>query len=83
MSDFLFVFDMRFDCGCTLSISILHLIPPEPGADVGIAFYIGKFEASKLAEFSTWVTACSQILFSLSPGFGTGKEGVIVVTAPF
>lgn len=41
------------------------------GAGDGIQFYIGKFEASKLADLSVWATACSQILFSLSPGFGT------------
>lgn len=38
---------------------------------LGIKFYIGKFEASKLGDLSVWATACSQILFSLSPGFGT------------
>ena len=41
------------------------------GAGDGIKFYIGKFEASKLADITVWATACSQILFSLSPGFGT------------
>lgn len=41
------------------------------GAADGIEFYIGKFEASKLTDFTVWATACSQILFSLSPGFGT------------
>jgi len=41
------------------------------GAGDGIAFYIGKFELSKLYDIRLWATACSQILFSLSPGFGT------------
>jgi SNF family Na+-dependent transporter len=41
------------------------------GAGDGIDFYIGKFEVSKLADLTVWATACSQILFSLSPGFGT------------
>jgi len=41
------------------------------GAGDGIEFYIGKFEGSKLADLAVWATACSQILFSLSPGFGT------------
>ena len=42
-----------------------------PGASDGIKFYIGKFEASELADLTVWATACSQILFSLGPGFGT------------
>jgi len=41
------------------------------GAGSGISFYIGKFDLSKLADVELWATACSQILFSLSPGFGT------------
>ena len=71
MIDFSFVeFDHSYDCVLNLFNSFL---PSEPGANLGIEFYIGKFEASKLAEFSTWASACSQVLFSLSPGFGTGK----------
>jgi len=42
-----------------------------PGAGDGIYFYIGKFEYEYLYKVSTWSTACSQVLFSLSPGFGT------------
>ena len=41
------------------------------GAMDGIAFYIVKFEYDKLLDVRVWATACSQILFSLSPGFGT------------
>ena len=41
------------------------------GAMDGIAFYIIKFEYDKLLDVRVWATACSQILFSLSPGFGT------------
>mmetsp|Transcript_6387 Transcript_6387/g.11406 ORF Transcript_6387/g.11406 Transcript_6387/m.11406 type:complete len:590 (-) Transcript_6387:168-1937(-) len=41
------------------------------GAGSGIEFYIGKFDVNKLADIQLWATACSQILFSLSPGFGT------------
>jgi SNF family Na+-dependent transporter len=41
-----------------------------PGAGDGISFYIGKFEGSKLRDLDVWATALSQILFSLSPGFG-------------
>ena len=43
----------------------------QPGALEGIQFYIGKFEASDLASLDVWATALGQILFSLSPGFGT------------
>lgn len=43
----------------------------QPGAREGIDFYIGKFEWSELGDLSVWATALSQILFSLSPGFGT------------
>jgi len=41
------------------------------GASDGIAFYIGKFDASELGKLEVWASALSQILFSLSPGFGT------------
>jgi SNF family Na+-dependent transporter len=41
------------------------------GASSGIKFYIGKFEAEYLLNVRTWAAACGQILFSLSPGFGT------------
>jgi len=41
------------------------------GAGSGIEFYMGKFDVNKLADIQLWATACSQILFSLSPGFGT------------
>eukprot|EP00927_Polykrikos_kofoidii_P077384 TRINITY_DN74324_c0_g1_i1.p1 TRINITY_DN74324_c0_g1~~TRINITY_DN74324_c0_g1_i1.p1 ORF type:complete len:597 (-),score=79.06 TRINITY_DN74324_c0_g1_i1:83-1873(-) len=37
----------------------------------GVMFYIGKFDSAKLADVELWSTACSQILFSLSPGMGT------------
>ena len=43
----------------------------QPGASAGIEFYIGKFELSQLGKLEVWATALSQILFSLSPGFGT------------
>lgn len=43
----------------------------QPGASAGIQFYIGKFEASELLKLEVWATALGQILFSLSPGFGT------------
>eukprot|EP01063_Lacrimia_lanifica_P014938 TRINITY_DN2153_c0_g3_i1.p1 TRINITY_DN2153_c0_g3~~TRINITY_DN2153_c0_g3_i1.p1 ORF type:complete len:649 (+),score=238.00 TRINITY_DN2153_c0_g3_i1:74-2020(+) len=45
-----------------------------PGASDGIQFYIGKFEVEKLFGENArglWADACSQILFSLSPGMGT------------
>jgi SNF family Na+-dependent transporter len=41
------------------------------GAWDGIRFYIWKFEVSELLNIRVWAAACSQILFSLSPGFGT------------
>jgi len=40
------------------------------GAGDGIRFYIGKFEWHQLKDLDVWATALSQILFSLSPGFG-------------
>jgi NSS family neurotransmitter:Na+ symporter len=42
-----------------------------PGAMDGLAFYLGKFELHRLLELKTWASACGQIIFSLSPGFGT------------
>eukprot|EP01063_Lacrimia_lanifica_P014937 TRINITY_DN2153_c0_g1_i1.p1 TRINITY_DN2153_c0_g1~~TRINITY_DN2153_c0_g1_i1.p1 ORF type:complete len:647 (+),score=228.97 TRINITY_DN2153_c0_g1_i1:91-2031(+) len=45
-----------------------------PGAGDGIKFYIGKFDIEKLFDSNAralWSDACSQILFSLSPGMGT------------
>jgi len=41
------------------------------GAGDGIAFYLGKFDASMLLNAKMWAAACGQILFSLSPGCGT------------
>ena len=41
------------------------------GAGKGIEFYIGKFDGSQLKNLEVWAAACSQILFSLSPGMGT------------
>ncbi|CAE8696336.1 unnamed protein product [Polarella glacialis] len=41
------------------------------GAGDGIEFYIGKFDSEVLGDLDMWASACSQILFSLSPGFGT------------
>ena len=43
----------------------------QPGAGEGIKFYIGKFDISELGKLEVWATALGQILFSLSPGFGT------------
>ena len=48
------------------------------GAGDGIEFYIGKFEADKLSDLTVWATACSQILFSLSPGFGKKEKACAV-----
>lgn len=42
-----------------------------PGAWDGITFYVGRFDTTQLVNPELWSTACSQILFSLSPGFGT------------
>jgi len=44
------------------------------GAMDGISFYILRFDGTKLADPEMWATACSQILFSLSPGFGTAMS---------
>jgi SNF family Na+-dependent transporter len=41
------------------------------GAGEGLAFYLGKFEYHRLKELDVWAAACSQVIFSLSPGFGT------------
>ncbi|CAE8623352.1 unnamed protein product [Polarella glacialis] len=41
------------------------------GAADGIKFYIGKFDGEVLGDLDMRASACSQILFSLSPGFGT------------
>ena len=41
-----------------------------PGAGKGIDFYLNP-EWEKLGDFSIWATAASQILFSLSVGFGS------------
>ena len=56
-----------------LMIVLLIVAVQQPGAELGIEFYIGKFDIAKLGQLSTWAAACSQVLFSLSPGFGTGK----------
>jgi SNF family Na+-dependent transporter len=48
-----------------------------PGAGDGISFYIGKFEGSKLRDLDVWATALSQILFSLSPGFGKYTDSLL------
>jgi SNF family Na+-dependent transporter len=48
-----------------------------PGAGDGISFYIGKFEGSKLRDLDVWSTALSQILFSLSPGFGKYTDSLL------
>ena len=42
-----------------------------PGANDGIEFYIGKFDAVELLNGELWAAACGQILFSLAPGTGT------------
>jgi SNF family Na+-dependent transporter len=49
-----------------------------PGAGDGIAFYIGKFDGSKLRDLDVWATALSQILFSLSPGFGKYTSSLLL-----
>ncbi|KAL7454735.1 hypothetical protein ACHAWC_006343 [Mediolabrus comicus] len=54
-----------------LMFVLLIVAVRQPGANLGIEFYIGKFDTGKLTEFSTWAAACSQILFSLGSGFGT------------
>lgn len=54
-----------------LMIILVIVATQQTGALQGIQFYIGKFEASELAQLNVWATALGQILFSLSPGFGT------------
>jgi NSS family neurotransmitter:Na+ symporter len=54
-----------------LMIILVIFSVQQPGASEGIRFYIGKFEASELRKAEVWATALGQILFSLSPGFGT------------
>ncbi|KAL7542486.1 hypothetical protein ACHAWF_007189, partial [Thalassiosira exigua] len=54
-----------------LMLVLVIVTVQQPGAAEGIKFYIGKFEASELAKLDVWATALGQILFSLSPGFGT------------
>lgn len=54
-----------------LMIILVIVSALQPGALEGIQFYIGKFEGSQLAKVEVWATALGQILFSLSPGFGT------------
>ena len=57
-----------------LMIILVIRTPFLEGASDGIEFYIGKFEADKLSDLTVWAKACSQILFSLSPGFGTASK---------
>eukprot|EP00578_Thalassiosira_sp_NH16_P030313 CAMPEP_0181078506 /NCGR_PEP_ID=MMETSP1071-20121207/1523_1 /TAXON_ID=35127 /ORGANISM="Thalassiosira sp., Strain NH16" /LENGTH=621 /DNA_ID=CAMNT_0023159827 /DNA_START=28 /DNA_END=1893 /DNA_ORIENTATION=- len=54
-----------------LMIILVIVTTQKPGASAGIQFYIGKFELSELGKLQVWATALGQILFSLSPGFGT------------
>lgn len=54
-----------------LMVILVIVTVQQPGARDGIQFYLGKFEASELANLEVWATALGQILFSLSPGFGT------------
>lgn len=54
-----------------LLIILLCRVLALEAADEGVAFYIGKFEGSKLGDIQVWRDACVQILFSLSPGLGT------------
>ena len=54
-----------------LMIVLVIVSTQQPGALEGIQFYIGKFDWSELGYARVWATALSQILFSLSPGFGT------------
>eukprot|EP00928_Gymnodinium_smaydae_P032909 TRINITY_DN23724_c0_g2_i1.p1 TRINITY_DN23724_c0_g2~~TRINITY_DN23724_c0_g2_i1.p1 ORF type:complete len:624 (-),score=28.83 TRINITY_DN23724_c0_g2_i1:299-2170(-) len=52
---------------CVLLIRVSQL----NGAWEGVVFYIGKFDGALLLSPDLWAIACGQILFSLSPGFGT------------
>ena len=54
-----------------LLIILVIVSAVQPGAREGIDFYIGKFDGYELAKLEVWATALGQILFSLSPGFGT------------
>jgi NSS family neurotransmitter:Na+ symporter len=42
-----------------------------PGSGAGLAFYLCRFDPDKLLDPKVWAAACGQILFSLSPGFGS------------
>lgn len=53
-----------------MSLLIVRTIFLE-GAAQGLQFYLGKFEYTQLTDFRVWSAACGQIVFSLSPGFGT------------
>ncbi|CAE6969531.1 SLC6A5 [Symbiodinium natans] len=54
-----------------LMVILVVVTTQQEGAIDGIQYYIGKFEVAQLARLDVWATALSQILFSLSPGFGT------------
>lgn len=54
-----------------LMLVLVIVSATQEGAREGIEFYIGKFDGSELTKLSVWATALGQILFSLSPGFGT------------
>ncbi|KAL3798680.1 hypothetical protein HJC23_004431 [Cyclotella cryptica] len=54
-----------------LLIILVCVTVHQPGARAGIQFYIGNFDYRELAKLDVWATALGQILFSLSPGFGT------------
>lgn len=41
------------------------------GASDGIQFYMGRLDWSQFTNIRVWAAACGQIIFSLSPGFGT------------
>lgn len=56
---------------CVLLFVVLCRALTLEGAGDGIRFYIGKFDAEVLGDLEMWAAACGQILFSLSPGFGT------------
>lgn len=45
-----------------------------PGSSDGVAFYIGKFDASKFGEITVWSSCLGQVLFSLGPGLGIGMS---------
>ncbi|CAE7573368.1 DAT, partial [Symbiodinium microadriaticum] len=54
-----------------LMVILVVVAAQQNGAFDGVKYYICKFEASQLARLDVWATALGQILFSLSPGFGT------------